>query len=77
MELIHKEKVMLNLGNFIGRNLSINFLKFINGNADKIFVAEVCKSGGYKRMYTLKEDTSNPQWLFFEDDLIFLDEIED
>ena len=68
------KKVKICVDNFSHVKLSQKFENFLKENKDKIFTAVLDIDNKYSVMYILKEDNSNPKWLFFIDDLIIMEE---
>ena len=74
MDNITGRQVKINLNNFSEKTLSNRFKNFLNNNKEKVFTAILDIENEYTCMYVLKEDESNPKWLFYIDDLIVLGE---
>ena len=68
MSALDYKSVKIDVDKLLKNHQSVLFREFIEANRDKIFTA--IHYGTYSQMYILLEDTSTPQWLFFEDDLI-------
>lgn len=72
------KKVKINVDRIMSRKIAISqrFRNFLNQNKDKEFTAVDAKSGTRFTglIYELKEDTSPVKWLFYQDDLIIVEE---
>lgn len=75
MDILNGKKVKINVDKLLKTHHSVLFREYIESNRGTIYTA--IKYGHYSQMYILAEDTSAPQWLFFEDDLIVVDESEE
>lgn len=67
------KKVKLNVEKLKEFHQSVKFKNFVDKHKDVIFTANLYDD--YKTMFTLLEDPTKPKWLFFEDDLIVVDEV--
>ena len=69
------DKVKISIENIIKRigKPSSKFEQFLNDNCMNVFTSELIVDRSDLKLYTLKEDNTNPKWVFFEEDLIFLD----
>lgn len=68
------DKVKISIENIIKRigKPSSKFEQFLNDNCTNVFTSELIVDRSDLKLYTLKEDNTNPKWVFFEEDLIFL-----
>lgn len=72
---IDNKKVKIDVEKIIERGkISNKFKKFITENKDTVFTAVLDIKNNYTIMYELKEDDSNPKWLFWIEDLIVMEE---
>ena len=72
---IDNKKVKIDVEKIIERGkISNKFKKFITENKDTVFTAVLDIKNNYTIMYKLKEDDSNPKWLFWIEDLIVMEE---
>lgn len=69
------DKVKISIENITKRigKPSSKFEQFLNDNCVNVFTSELIVDRSDLKLYTLKEDNTNPKWVFFEEDLIFLD----
>lgn len=65
----------INIKQIKSRNskLSKKYIDFLDSNKDKIFTVELDIKNNYTMMYSLQEDTSEVKWLFWEEDLEFIE----
>lgn len=65
----------LNVEQIKSRNskLSKKYMDFLDSNKDKIFTVELDAKNNYTTMYSLQEDISEVKWLFWEEDLKFIE----
>lgn len=75
MAILNGKKVKINVDKLLKTHNSVLFREYIESNRETVYTA--IKYGNYSQMYILAEDISTPQWLFFEDDLIVVDESEE
>lgn len=72
------KKVKINIDRIMSRKTAISqrFKNFVNQSKDKEFTALDAKSGTRFTglIYELKEDNSPVKWLFYQDDLILIEE---
>lgn len=68
------DKVKISIENITKRigKPSSKFEQFLNDNCMNVFTSELIVDRSDLKLYTLKEDNTNPKWVFFEEDLIFL-----
>ena len=75
MENITGKKVKINYGKLFNERMnSKRYAKFLKENKDTVFTAILDIDNKYTQMYILKEDESNPKWLFHVEDLIIVEE---
>lgn len=69
------DKVKISIENITKRigKPSSKFEQFLNDNCMNVFTSELIVDRSDLKLYTLKEDNTNPKWVFFKEDLIFLD----
>lgn len=70
--MLDGKKVIINVDKLLHIHHSVRFAEFLNANREAVFTASL--NAKYTQMYILEEDTTNPKWLFFEDDLIEVNE---
>lgn len=71
--MLDGKKVLINVDKLLTNHTSIKFREFINANRETVFTASLY--GKYTQMYILDEDMSAPKWMFFEDDLIEVENV--
>lgn len=71
--MLDGKKVLINVDKLLVNHNSVKFREFINANRETIFTASLY--GKYTQMYILDEDMSAPKWMFFEDDLIEVENV--
>ena len=75
MENITGKKVKINYDKLFNERMnSKRYAKFLKKNKDTVFTAILDIDNKYTQMYILKEDESNPKWLFHVEDLIIVEE---
>lgn len=69
------DKVKISIENITKRigKPSSKFEQFLNDNCMNVFTPELIVDRSDLKLYILKEDNTNPKWVFFKEDLIFLD----
>lgn len=70
--MLNGKKVKINVERLMVNHNGLKFRQFIEKHKDDVFTAIIY--GNYKQMYILLEDDANIKWLFFEDDLIEVEE---
>ena len=67
------DKVKISIKNIIKRigKPSSKFEQFLNDSYLNIFTPELIVDRSDLKLYTLKEDNTNPKWVFFKEDLTF------
>jgi hypothetical protein len=74
---IDGKKVKIDIGKILNRKRSFSkkYIKFLNYAKDKTFTAREEIFGKITGiLYTLEEDPSEVKWLFYNDDLIVVEE---
>lgn len=68
------DKVKISIENITKRigKPSSKFEHFLNDSCMNVFTPELIVDRSDLKLYTLKEDNTNPKWVFFKEDLIFL-----
>lgn len=74
--MLHNKKVKINVQLFESQKTSKRFRNFIEKNKDSVFTAELDFENGYTQMYTLKEDSTDPKWLFYVDMLVSMEDVD-
>lgn len=67
------DKVKISIENIIKRigKPSGKFEQFLNDSYLNVFTPELIVDRSDLKLYTLKEDNTNPKWVFFKEDLVF------
>ena len=67
-------RVRINFQRFADRQKSKRFAAFLEASRGRTFTAVLDIDNKLVQMYALKEDESEPKWLFFPEDLILAEE---
>lgn len=70
-------KAIINYNNLYRRlkgQISSKFRYFLEESNGKIFTPKLIVDNASTKAYTLNEDTTEPQWVFFENEIIFIDD---